>query len=80
MVAIFKSLFTKVKPTPGYTYPMPRLKEPVAPNLTYHFFILTFITQISLPLGRKTLKASSPKLVCTTSHNCTNFYLHKNTL
>ena len=30
--------------------------------------ILTFVTQISLPLGRKTLKASSPKLVCVLRH------------
>ena len=82
------------------------LKEPVAPNLTYHVFylyikyiptqthlhfsqlhhanvyatILTFITQIFLPLGRKKLKARSPKFVCTTSHDGRNFHLYKNTL
>ena len=29
---------------------------------------------------KKKLNSSSPKLVCTMSHNCRNFHLHQNTL
>ena len=41
---------------------------------------LTFITQISLPLGRKKHKARSTKFVCTTSHDGRDFHLYKSTL
>ena len=74
-------------------------KEPVAPNLTYHFFylyikyiptqthllfsqlhhanvyatILTFITQISLPLGRKNTKPEVQSL-CVLHHTMAEIY------